>query len=323
MTDRYKRIESYTILTDAQVNSIAGATLGLLVSILVSPLDVVKTRFQVKRLPKGVSGTPLLSVIYTLGQREGFRAFYKGLGATMLGYAPNWAVYFTVYQWSKKLFASHLSSLSFEHDMLINLFASVTAGAISNMVIAPMWTIRTRMMTQSNHEDYRNSFHAAQKIYKTEGLYALYRGVIPSMIGLVHVGIQFPLYEYLKKKFAIYSSSDEHLSITQLMLASSISKLIASCVAYPHETIRSRLQDAGYARRLQSEYSTTTKPFREYKNVRDAVQTIAREEGVRGFYRGIVPTLIRTVPAAVLTLLSYEKMREFLTDHFVEKSLEY
>jgi len=48
-----------------------------------------------------------------------------------------------------------------------------------------MWTIRTRMMTQSNYEDYRNSFHAAQKIYKTEGLFALYRGLIPSMLGLV------------------------------------------------------------------------------------------------------------------------------------------
>jgi hypothetical protein len=48
-----------------------------------------------------------------------------------------------------------------------------------------MWTIRTRMMTQSNHEDYRNSFHAAQKIYRTEGIRALYRGLIPSMLGLV------------------------------------------------------------------------------------------------------------------------------------------
>lgn len=69
--------------------------------------------------------------------------------------------------------------------MLVNLLASVTAGAISNTLTAPIWTIRTRMMTQTGHEDYRNTFHAAQKIYKTEGLYALYRGVIPSMWGLV------------------------------------------------------------------------------------------------------------------------------------------
>lgn len=70
--------------------------------------------------------------------------------------------------------------------MLINLLASVTAGAVSNTLIAPIWTIRTRMMTQSNHQDYKSTFDAAKKIYKTEGLYALYRGVIPSMWGLVN-----------------------------------------------------------------------------------------------------------------------------------------
>ena len=69
--------------------------------------------------------------------------------------------------------------------MLTNIFASVTAGAISNTIIAPLWTVRTRMMTQMNHDDYRNPFHALQKIYKTEGIQALYRGVVPSMLGLV------------------------------------------------------------------------------------------------------------------------------------------
>ena len=69
---------------------------------------------------------------------------------------------------------------------MINLIASVTAGVITNIISAPIWTIRTRLMTQSNHQHYRNSFHAAQKIYKTEGLYALYRGLMPSMLGLVN-----------------------------------------------------------------------------------------------------------------------------------------
>lgn len=70
--------------TDTQINSIAGGLSGVFVSVLVSPLDVVKTRFQVKRLPKGVPDTPILVVMYRLWQREGIRAFYKGLGATML-----------------------------------------------------------------------------------------------------------------------------------------------------------------------------------------------------------------------------------------------
>ena len=73
-----------SVLKDSQINTLAGAVSGAFVSVLVSPLDVVKTRIQVKRLPKGVPDTPLLVTMYRLAQREGFRAFFKGLGTTML-----------------------------------------------------------------------------------------------------------------------------------------------------------------------------------------------------------------------------------------------
>jgi hypothetical protein len=76
--------EHRLILSESQINSLAGAASGLFVSALVSPLDVVKTRIQVKRLPKGVPDTPLFVVMYRLGRREGIKAFYKGVGATML-----------------------------------------------------------------------------------------------------------------------------------------------------------------------------------------------------------------------------------------------
>jgi len=135
----------------------------------------------------------------------------------------------------------------------------------------------------------------------------------------IHVGIQFPMYEYLKKKSSEFSH-DHRLSTGQLIFASSTSKLFASCIAYPHEVVRSRLQDAGHARHVEQQQQSLN--LHEYKNVRHAVRSIIREEGLRGFYRGLQATLVRTVPAAVLTLLSYEKMREFLSDNFSDKSFQ-
>ena len=84
MNGQDEHTKSSLVLSGAQINAIAGAVSGVFVSVLVSPLDVVRTRIQVKRLPKGIPDTPLLTVMYRLRQREGFQAFYKGLGATIL-----------------------------------------------------------------------------------------------------------------------------------------------------------------------------------------------------------------------------------------------
>lgn len=40
---------------------------------------------------------------------DGFRGFYRGLGPTIFGYLPTWAIYFTVYDSSKAVLARDLS----------------------------------------------------------------------------------------------------------------------------------------------------------------------------------------------------------------------
>jgi hypothetical protein len=53
--------------------------------------------------------------------------------------------------------------------------------------------------TQSRQEvKYRHTLDAALTIYRSEGPRAFYRGLLPSLLGITHVAVQFPLYEQLK-----------------------------------------------------------------------------------------------------------------------------
>lgn len=51
----------------------------------------------------------------------------------------------------------------------------------------------------------------------------------------------------------------------------------------------------------------------EYKSIYDAIVTIKKQEGVKGFYRGIIPTLIRDVPASGIQYSCYQNLLKLYT----------
>eukprot|EP00951_Prasinocladus_malaysianus_P008955 scaffold65197_cov26-Prasinocladus_malaysianus.AAC.2 len=83
---------------------------------------------------------------------------------------------------------------------------------------------------------YKGTFHALKSIAKYEGLAGLYSGLGPSLIGIAHVAVQFPLYEASKAYIADkYNIPTSQLGTLQLMGASALSKMVASTATYPHE----------------------------------------------------------------------------------------
>jgi solute carrier family 25 (mitochondrial folate transporter), member 32 len=103
-----------------------------------------------------------------------------------------------------------------EHPWWLHILSAMTAGAASTICTNPLWVIKTRFMvrsslthgpspylitdqTQSRGEiRYKNTLDAALTIYRAEGPRAFYRGLLPSLLGITHVAVQFPLYEQLK-----------------------------------------------------------------------------------------------------------------------------
>jgi solute carrier family 25 folate transporter 32 len=106
----------FAALPNSSVNAVCGAAAGIASGIVTCPLDVIKTRLQAqgswrRRDParptravyNGLAGTA--RVIWT---QDGVRGMYRGLGPMLLGYIPTWAVYMSVYDFSKDFFYTRM-----------------------------------------------------------------------------------------------------------------------------------------------------------------------------------------------------------------------
>lgn len=350
-------------------SAIAGACAGLVSSVVTCPLDVVKTRLQAQEgrssarpqqpSPSALRSLPphaalvrgdiaaeqnakylgLSGTLRKIWRDDGIRGFYRGLGPTIFGYLPTWAIYFTVYDTSKQTLARDIGH-SGEEDFLNHILSALTAGAISTVCTSPLWVVKTRFMLQSvkdkSVKPYRHTGDAFVQIYKSEGLRGFYKGLLPSLFGVSHVAVQFPLYESFKSLARERLNSDE-LQPSTILLCSSSAKMIASVTTYPHEVLRTRLQmqprnKEPPAPAQQSSSGRSAPPIGDsnsqttatnqsvaqssrngrYSGVIQACKIIARDEGIRGFYKGMTVNLVRTVPSSALTILTYEVIMQHL-----------
>ncbi|PVU89176.1 hypothetical protein BB561_005503 [Smittium simulii] len=306
--------------------SVAGMSAGFLSSIATCPLDVVKTRMQYQAVIKNKGMVPYTGTLDTFRRivhEESFFALYRGLKPMLLGYLPTWAIYFTTYEWMKSFF-SRTQVLNSEAGGLI--LSALVAGASTATATNPIWVLKSRFMTQNDYTDYKysNIRDALKTIFRDEGIKGFYKGLGISLVGVFHVAVQFPLYEKLKtvdltrlvvstptRKEGHIEDSDGRVrsnqeecstrksNLVNVALASAASKMIASSITYPHEVIRTRLQNQ-------------VKPPFKYSGIVDAAIQIWRDEGFRGFYSGISANLIRTVPSSMITLLAFEAVLKLL-----------
>lgn len=306
---------------------IAGGCSGTVGAIVTCPLEVLKTRLQSSGLASlrpvfqvqlgTVSGTGvirpgtvtpgLLQVLRSILEKEGPRSLFRGIGPNLVGVAPSRAIYFAAYKKSKETF----NGIFLPNSGPVHMSSAGVAAFVTNSLMNPIWMVKTRMQLEkkARGEKKMNALQCARYVYRTEGMRGFYRGLTASYAGISETMICFLIYETLKKKIAQQHFNPPNgrtgeqekgaSDFLALMMAAAFSKGCASCVAYPHEVIRTRLREEGS----------------KYKYFFQTGRLIALEEGYAAFYRGLIPQLVRQIPNTAIVLSTYELIIHIMSEN--------
>lgn len=173
-----------------------------------------------------------------------------------------------------------------------NLLAGGVAGCCAKTTIAPL--DRVKILLQARHKHYLNLgvWSSINHVVDTEGFTALYKGNGAMMVRIFPYGaIQFTTYEWFKHK------------TKRKLLSGSLAGMCAVISTYPLDMIRARL-----AYQVKGEHI--------YKGILHASQSIWQQEGkLKGFYRGVTPTLLGMIPYAGTAFYSYETAKNFIIEN--------
>eukprot|EP00602_Paraphysomonas_sp_CaronLab_P005113 CAMPEP_0185033846 /NCGR_PEP_ID=MMETSP1103-20130426/23210_1 /TAXON_ID=36769 /ORGANISM="Paraphysomonas bandaiensis, Strain Caron Lab Isolate" /LENGTH=274 /DNA_ID=CAMNT_0027570265 /DNA_START=26 /DNA_END=847 /DNA_ORIENTATION=+ len=243
------------------VNSlVSGACAGVVCSILCAPLDIAKVRQQVQGSLKLKAYKGTFGAIRGIYKAEGARGLFKGLGTALFNVPLFWSIYWYSYENMKVYLHKEYPTIS---PHLLHITAAGVSGGIADFITNPFWVVRTRIQTLVMHPESHLASSSARvttpgmfmTIFREEGPLAFYKGLTASFLGLPHVAIQFPLYEFLKGwsrdnlRWEIEHSTEAQQqscdsNFLDFFFASSIAKITACCVTYPHEVLRARMQDS-------------------------------------------------------------------------------
>ncbi|KAK0739836.1 mitochondrial carrier domain-containing protein [Apiosordaria backusii] len=233
-------------LSPALVETVAGLSAGALATLIVHPLDIVKTRMQIHRSSHNPNSPPptTVSLIRSLSSNpRPIASLYRGLTPNLIGNATSWASFFffknTVERGILYLKAPPLSS---QNDTAANtttaslsppdfFLASLAAGALTQIITNPIWVLKTRMVSSDagTKGAYPHMWAGAVHLFTTEGIKGFYRGLGVGMLAVSHGAVQFAVYDPLKKMYSARHREKQagEMSNEATVVLSTVAKLVA------------------------------------------------------------------------------------------------
>ncbi|XP_017797717.1 PREDICTED: solute carrier family 25 member 38-like [Habropoda laboriosa] len=275
--------EDYPVLK----SFLAGSLSGTFSTILFQPLDLVKTRLQSRvnlHLDTPRNGT--LGTVIHIIKNENVFGLWRGMTPSITRVVPGVGLYFSSLHWLK-----HTLHLKDPLTPTEALLLGITARSMTAALLIPITVVKTRF--ESDVYRYKSVGQALKLIYKQEGVRGLSSGLIPTLLrDAPYSGLYLTFYTQLKN---VISKTDLPCSISSAPIHFScgiLAGIFASIVTQPADVIKTKIQL----------YPN------EFKGVRNAAFRVYKKYGMLGYFKGIVPRMLRRTLVTAMAWTVYEEV---------------
>ncbi|XP_065222358.1 mitochondrial glycine transporter A-like [Planococcus citri] len=182
----------------------------------------------------------------------------------------------------------------FEQDFIRSFLTGATSGTISAFLFQPLDVLKTQIQDQRRLS--KNApvtyFLVFRNILQSQGPAGFWKGLTPALARCIPgVGLYFSSLNLMTTHVI-----GDTPSVLETVFLGAAARASSTIIFIPFTVIKTRFESGQY----------------KYTGLFDAVRSIKQFEGVQGFTRGLVPTLIRDVPFSGLYYLFYTRTKTLL-----------
>ncbi|KAA8908039.1 hypothetical protein TRICI_004866 [Trichomonascus ciferrii] len=181
--------------------------------------------------------------------------------------------------------------------------AGGAAGCAAKTLIAPL--DRVKILFQTSNPSFRKYtgswlgfYRAGRHIYSTDGVLALFQGHSATLLRIFpYAAIKFVAYEQVR---SLLIPSKQQETSARRFVAGSLSGLVSVFFTYPLDLVRVRLA-----------YDTTSHSSPRGRLIHVMKKIYGeRQEGLRNFYKGFVPTIAGMIPYAGVSFWAHDAFHD-------------
>uniref|UniRef100_A0A672H2U6 Dicarboxylate carrier UCP2 n=1 Tax=Salarias fasciatus TaxID=181472 RepID=A0A672H2U6_SALFA len=215
-------------------------------------------------------------------------------------------------------------------SVAVKIFSAGSAGCVADLVTFPLDTAKVRLQVrrdagarrtvqipgesglspkgQRAGHRYRGVFGTIYTLVKAEGPASLYSGLVAGLHRQTcFASVRIGLYDSMKELYSggtqRASSSASDAGILPRLLAGCTTGAMAVAFAQPTDVVKVRFQ-------AQSRLPESS--AKRYSGTLEAYRTIARDEGLRGLWKGCLPNVARNAIVNCSELVTYDIIKELI-----------